>query len=117
MLNPWPTMDISYSNRYHVLAQVDKVRSHFIPSARDNIAEPYDVHHFESATERVEFIDSLLVNNKYLLPIAEHVEDGVSGPYPKQRESKAANKRAASTLLPSGMNPLVYRHHISSSGK
>jgi hypothetical protein len=117
MLNPRPTLDISYSNRYQVLAQVDKVRSHFIPSARDNIAEPYDVHRFESVTERVEFIDSLLVNNKYVLPIAERVEDGVSGPYPTQRESKAANERAASTLLPSGVNSSVYRHQISSSGK
>jgi hypothetical protein len=40
----------------------------------------------------LEFTDSLLADNKYLFPVAEHVEGGVRGPNPTQRESKAANK-------------------------
>jgi hypothetical protein len=71
-----------------------------IQSARDNIAQLYDLHRFESAAERLEFIDSLLADNKYLCPVAEHVEGGVRGPNPTQRESKAANEWPASTLLP-----------------
>ena len=66
MLKQWPMLDITRSNRYQVQAQVDKVKSHFIPSARDNIAELYDLHCFESAAERLEFIDSRLADNKYL---------------------------------------------------
>jgi hypothetical protein len=123
--------------RYQVRAQVDKVKSHFIQSARENIAERYDLHRFESAAERLEFIDSLLADNKYLFPIAEclefidslladnkylfpiaeHVEDGVRGPNPMQRESKAANEWLGSTLLPGGSNPAVYIHQILSSGE
>jgi len=34
----------------------------------------------------LEFIDSLLADNKYLFPIAERVEGGVRGPNPTQRE-------------------------------
>jgi len=60
MLKQWPTLDITHSNRYQVRAQVDKVQYHIIQSARDNIAELYDLHRFESAAERLEFIDSLL---------------------------------------------------------
>jgi len=86
-----PTMDVTRSNRYQVRTQVEKVKSHFIQPARDNIAELYDLHHFECAAERLEFIDSLLADNKYLFPVAEHVEYGVRGPKPTQRESKAAN--------------------------
>jgi hypothetical protein len=63
MLNQRPMMDITRSNRYQVRAQVEKVKSHFIQSVRDNIAELYDLHHFESAAEHLEFIDSLLVDN------------------------------------------------------
>jgi hypothetical protein len=55
-------------------------------SARDNIAELYDLHCIESAAECLEFIDSLLAHNKYLFPVAEHVEGGVRGPNPTQRE-------------------------------
>jgi len=66
--------------QYQVRAQVDKVKSHSIQSARENIAELYNLHRFESAAERLEFIDSLLVDNKYLFPIAERVEGGVHGP-------------------------------------
>jgi len=107
MLKQWPTLDIIRSNWYLVRAQVDKVKSHFIQSARDNIAELYDLDRFESTAERLEFIDSLLADNKYLFPIAERVEGGVRGPNPMQRESKAANEWLASTLLPCGTNPAV----------
>jgi len=117
MLKQRPTLDITHSNRYQVRAQVDKVKSHFIQSARDNIVELYDLHYFESAAERLEFIDSLLADNKYLLPIAERVEGGVCGPNPTQREAKAANEWLASTLLPGGRNPGVYLHQIVSSGE
>jgi len=117
MLKQRPMLDITRSNQYQVRAQVDKVKSHFIQSARDNIAELYDLHRFESAAERLEFIDSLLADNKYLFPVAEHVEGGVHGPNPTKRESKAANEWPASTLLPGGSNPGVYLHHILSSGE
>jgi len=110
MLNEQPTVDITCSNRYQVHAQVDKVKSHFIQSARDNIAELYDLRHFESTAERFEFIDSLLADNKYLLPVAERVEGGVRRPNPMQRESKADNEWLASTLLSGGTNPAVYLH-------
>ena len=108
---------ITCSNRYHVCAQVDKVESHFIQSVRDNIAELYDLHHFESTAEHLEFIDSLLADNKYLFPVAEHVEGGVRGPNPTQRELKADNEWLASTLLSGGINPAVYLHQILSSGQ
>jgi len=100
MLKQRPTLDITRSNRYQVRAQVDKVKSYFIQSARDNIAELYDLHRFESTAERWEFIDSILEDNKYLFPIAERVEGGEHGPNATQRESKAANKWLVSTLLP-----------------
>jgi len=90
-------LDITSSNRYQVQAQVDKVTSQFIQSARANIAEIYDLHRFESDAKHLEFIDSLLADNKYLFPVAEHVDGGVGGPNPAQRESKAANDWPAST--------------------
>ena len=80
MLTQWPTLDITRSNWYQVRTKVDKVKSHFIQSARDNIAELYDLHHFESSAERLEFIDSLLADNKSLFRVAECVEGGVQGP-------------------------------------
>jgi len=79
MLKQWPTLDITHSNRYQVRVQVDKVKSHFIHWARDNIAELYNLHRFESAAECFEFIDSLLADKKYLFPVAERVEGGVRG--------------------------------------
>jgi len=91
MLKQRPTLDITGSNRQQVGAQVDKVKFHFIQSVRDNLAEHYDLHHFESATESLESIDSLLADNKYLFPVAERVDGGVRGPNLMQRESKAAN--------------------------
>jgi len=117
MLNQRPTLDITRSNRYQVRAQVDNVESHSIQSARENIAELYDHNRFESATERLEFIDSLPADNKYLFPIAEHVEGGVCGPNPTQRKSKAANEWLAYTLLPGGSNPAVYLRQILSLGE
>jgi hypothetical protein len=68
MLKQWPLLNITRSNQYEVRAQVDKVKSYFIQTSRDDIAELYDLHCFESATERLEFIDSLLADNKYLFP-------------------------------------------------
>jgi len=85
-------LDITRSNQYQTRAQFDKVKSHFIWSVRDNIAELYDLHRFESTAEHFEFIDSLLADNKYIFPVAERVEGGVHSPNPMQRESKADNK-------------------------
>jgi hypothetical protein len=117
MLKQRPTLDITRSNQYQVRAQVDKVKSHFIQSGTDNIAELYDLHRFESATEGFEFIDSLLADNKYLFLIAERVEGGVRHPNPMQRESKAGNEWPVSSLLPGRKNPGVYLHQILSSGE
>jgi hypothetical protein len=117
MLKQRPILDITRSNWYQIRAQVDKVKSHFIQSARDNIAELYNLHRFESTAERFEFIDSLLADNKYHFPIAERVEGGVPGPNPIQRESTAAHEWLASSLLPAGSNPAVYLHQISSSSE
>jgi len=117
MLNQWPTLEITRSNRYQVRPQVKTVKSHFIQSARDNIAELYDPPRFDSNAECLEFIDSVLADNKYLFPFAERVEGGVCGPNPTQRVSKAANEWPASTLLLGGSNPAVYLHQILSSGE
>jgi len=79
MLTQRPMLDSTCSNWYQVQAQVNKVKSHYIQSAWDNIAGLYNLHHFESDAERLEFIDSLLADNKYLFPVAEPVEGGVRG--------------------------------------
>jgi len=89
----------------------------FYSSTRDNIAELYDLQYFISATERLEFIDSLLADNEYLVPVAERVEGGVHDLNPTQREWKAANEWPASTLLSGGTNPTVYLHQILSLGE
>jgi hypothetical protein len=115
MQKQWTTLDITRSNRYQVPTQVDKVKSHFIQSARDTIAEVYDLHHFESAAEHLEFIDSFLAGNKYLFLIAERVESGVGGPDSMQRESNTANEWPASTLISGGTNSAAYRYQILSS--
>jgi hypothetical protein len=47
-----------------------------------------DLHSFESTTEHSEFIDSLLADNKYLFPVAEHVEGGVRSSNLMKRESR-----------------------------
>jgi len=93
------------------------VKSHFIQSARDNIAVLHDLHRFESAAEHLEFIDSLLADNNYLFPGVEGGEGGVRSPNPTWRESKAANEWPASTLLPGRSNAVVYLHQILSSGE
>jgi len=110
-------LDITHSNRYQVQAQVNIVNSQFIQSARDNIAELYDLHCVQSDAEHLEFIDSLLANNKNLFQAVEIVEGGVHGPIPTQRVSKAANEWPASTVLPGGSNPGVQLHQIISSGE
>jgi hypothetical protein len=117
MLNQRATVHITRSNRYQVRPQVDKVKSNFIQPVSDIIAELYVLHRFESAAERLEFIDSLLTDNKYLFPVAERVEGGVRGPNQTQRESKAENEWLASTLLPGGGNPAGYLDQILSSGE
>ena len=117
MLTQWPTLDIKRSNRYQVGAQVNKVKSHFIQSARENIAEHYDLHRFESAAECLEFINSPLADYKCYFSVAEHVEDGVRSPNPMQRELIPANEWPASTVLPGRSNPGVYLHRILSSGE
>jgi hypothetical protein len=117
MLKQRLTLDITHSNRYQARAKVNNVTSHFIQSARDNIADLYDLHRFESAAERLEFIDPLLADSKYLFPVAEHVEGDVRGANPTQRDSKAANECQSSTLLLVGSNPMVYLHQILSSGE
>jgi hypothetical protein len=85
MLKQRPMLDITRSNQYQVQAQVHKIKSHFFQSARDNLAELYDLDCFESAAERLELIDSLQADNKYLFPGAEHVEGGVCGRNPMHR--------------------------------
>ena len=116
-LNQRPTVVITHSNRYQVRAHVDQVKSHFIQSAKDNIAELYDLHRIESAAECLESVDSLLADNKYLFPVAECVEGGVHCPNPTQGESKDVNEWLACTLLPGGSNPPVYLHQILSLGE
>jgi len=117
MLKQRPTLDITSSNRYQARAQVYQGKSHVIQSARDNIAELYDLHRFESTAELLEFVDSLLADNKYFFPIAERVEGFVRGANPTQRESKATNGWLASTVLPGGSIDAVYLHQILSSGE
>jgi hypothetical protein len=85
-------------------------------SARCYIAEHYNLHGFEFDAERLEFIDSLLADHKYLFPVAEDVADSVHNPNPMQRVSKDANKCPASAVLPGGSKPGVYLLQISSSG-
>jgi len=50
----------------------------------DNIVELYDLHRVVSDAEHFECIDSLLADNKYLFPVAEHVEGSVHGLNPMQ---------------------------------
>jgi len=67
------------------------------------------------ATERLEFINSFLADNKYHVPVAVLGEGGVHGPNPMQRESKAATKWRIYSLLTGGSVPTVYHPHILSS--
>jgi len=100
-------LDITCSNWYQVRPQVDKVGSHLIHWAREIIAELYCLHCFESNTERLESIDSLLADHKYLFPVAEHVEGGVHSPNPINSVSKGPNEWPGSTSLPGWSNPGV----------
>jgi hypothetical protein len=117
MLKRRPTIHITLSNWYQIRAQVLKVKSHFIQTARDSIAVKHDFNQFESNTECLVFIDSLLADNEYLFPVEEHVESAVHGPKRKQRMSKAANEWPTSGLLPGGIYHTVYVHLILSSGE
>jgi len=117
MLKQRPALDIACQNGYQVHAHVDKVLSDFIHSTRDIRATLSDLHGFESDAKRLEFIDSLLADNKYLFPVAEHVEGGVRSSNPTQRQSKAANEWPGSSLLAGGSSPRVYLHQILSSGE
>jgi hypothetical protein len=117
MLQQRLTLNITRSKQHQVHAQVDKVKSHFIQSAKDNIAEQYNLRRFETPVECLESIDSLLADNMYVFPVAEHVEGGVRGPNPVQRGSKAANIWPASTILLTGSNPTVYLHQMLSLGE
>jgi hypothetical protein len=47
MLKEWPMLNITCTNWYQVRVQVNMVKSDFIQSARDNIAEIYDLHRFK----------------------------------------------------------------------
>jgi hypothetical protein len=85
-------LDITRSNRHQVGKHVDNDKSHFIQSARDNIAELFDLPRFESAAECLESIDSFLPDNTYRFPVAERVDGGARGQNLTQRESKAANE-------------------------
>ena len=117
MLKQWPMLDSTRSNQYQVRAQVDKVESHPIQTPRHNIAELYDLHRFQSDADHLEFIDSLLADNEYLFPVAEHVEGCVCGPNPMQRQSKAADGWPSSTLLPGGCISADYLYRILSFGE
>jgi len=117
MLQQRPTLDSTRSSWYHVRAQVDLIISHVIQSARDHIAELYDPHRSGSDAECLELIDSLLLDNQYLVPLAEHMEDGVHGPNRMQRESKTANEWLAATFLIGAINPAGYLDQIISSGE
>jgi hypothetical protein len=65
----------------------------------------------------LEFIDSILADNKGLVPVAKRTEGGVGSPNPMKSVLKAANKLPVSTLLLSRSNPVVCVNQILSSGK
>jgi len=93
------------------------VKSSLLQAARDNQAELHDFHSFESYAERLEFIDSLLADNKYPVLVAEHVEGGVHCPKSMQGESKAVNNWPASTLFLGRCDHAVYQHQMLSSAE
>jgi len=117
MLKRWPTLHSTHSIRNQVRAQVGKDKSHSIHSARDHIAELYDLNNFESDVEHLQFIDSLLADNQYFFPVAECVEGGVRSPNPTQRVKKAANEWPEYALRSGRSNPGAYVHQILSSGE
>jgi hypothetical protein len=105
MLNQRSTLAIVRSHRCQVRAQVEKVKSHFIQTSRDNIAKLDNIHRFEYSAERLEFIDFRMVDNKNMFPVEKPVEGGALGPHPTQRESKPDNEWQASSLLLARGNP------------
>jgi len=117
MLKQRPMFHIARSNRYQIPAEVDMVKSHFIQSAMEKIAEHCNLHCFEFDAERLEFGDFHLVDNKYLLPETQCGKGGVRHSNPKQQELKAANERRASTLLPGRSYPAIILHLFLSTGK
>jgi hypothetical protein len=64
---------VAYSllNCHQVRAQLDRVKSHFIAAARDNVAELYGLNCCETDAERLSCVDALLADDKYLFPVAE----------------------------------------------
>jgi len=85
------------------------------------MAELYNFHRFESNAERLEFIVSLLPDNKYIIPVAERVKGGIRGPNHTQRELKSGNELPSSTFLPGGSNRVVIYiklyHQVNHHGK
>jgi hypothetical protein len=90
MLKQQPTLVPTQSNQYKVQAPVNNNKYHFIQSAREHIAEHYGLHLFEFTAEHLEFIDSLLADNKYRFLVAEHVEEFVYSPKPTHSNFKAS---------------------------
>jgi len=121
MLKQQPTLDITHLNRYQVRAQVDKVKSHFIQSPKDNIAECYHLHCSESDAECLEFTDYLFTDNKYLFPVAERVEGGIYGPNPtRQCRKLLMNGQRPLFLLAEAISGLIYiifYHRVNNHGK
>ena len=117
MLNRRLTVEHTHSNRYQAHTQVDMVTFHFIYSGSDNIEELYDLHHIESTTECLEFIDSLLGDKNYLFQIPEHAEGGERGPHPTLRESNTDTKSLMPTSLPGGSDPPVNQDSIFTLGE
>jgi len=68
------------------------------------MADLYYFQSYESAAERLQFVDSLLVDNKHLFLVAVRGEGGVRGPNRMHGEANASNERPASTLLPGRSN-------------
>jgi hypothetical protein len=74
----------------------------------DNIADLHHLHCFESDAEHLEFIDALVPDTKYRVPVAECVEGGVCSPNPMQRALKAAKEWPSSAIHPGGSKPAQY---------
>ena len=99
MLKQRPTLNITCSNQYQVRAHVNKVTSHPIESARNNIEKRFDLQPSESDAEGLEVINPIPADNMYHFPEVEYAERGVYGPNPMQRESNATNESRGSTLV------------------
>jgi len=93
------------------------VKSDCIQSARDNIAELYDYHWLESNAEDLKLVQPIMADNKYIFPVAEHVQGGELGPNPMLNKSKAANELPPSILLTGRIIPGDYLHQSLSIGQ